>query len=112
MSSEILSHYLRKLDSHITKLKVEEREECRNKWSVDTATTSLFITKKNLKNPFKLYFEFTDPSNNLTLMRYFPGNNPFNLFDFSADIPNPATREKARTDDIYKKIYSPYNNRK
>ena len=48
----------------------------------------------------------------LTLMRYFPGHNPFNLFDFSAAIPNPATREKARTDDIYKKRYNSYNNRK
>ena len=112
VSSEILSYYLRSLDTYLTTLKVEERDECRNKWSIDTATTFIFITKKNLKNPFKLYFEFTDPSNNLTLMRYFPGHNPFNLFDFSAAIPNPATREKARTDDIYKKRYSPYNNRK
>ena len=68
--------------------------------------------KKNLKSPFKLFFEFTDPSNNLTLMRYFPGQNPFDLFDFSAAIPNPATREKAKADDLYKKRYNPYNNRK
>ena len=112
VSNEILTHYCRTLDNHIKTLKTEEMDDCRNKWSVDTANTSLFITKKNLKSPFKLYFEFTDPSNNLTLMRYFPGQNPFNLFDFSAAIPNPATREKAKTDEMYKKRYAPYNNRK
>ena len=77
VSSEILVLYLKKLDAHLRSLPTEARDECRNKWSVDTATTSLFITKKNLKSPFKIYFEFTDPSNNLTLMRFFPGHNPF-----------------------------------
>ena len=112
VSSTILGHYIRALDRHLSTLSTEARDECRNQWSVDTANTSLYITKKNLKSPFKLFFEFTDPSNNLTLMRYFPGQNPFNLFDFAETIPNPATREKARTDELYRKRYNPYNNRK
>jgi len=86
--------------------------DCRNKWSIDPDKISLFITKKNTKNTFRLYFEFTDPSNNLTLMRFFPGINPFTLFDFAANIPNPGKREKARTDNVYKKRYVPYNNRR
>merc|ERR1712074_74626 len=112
VSKDILVYYTRALDNHLRPLSTEARDECRKQWSVDTATTSLYITKKNQKSPFKLFFEFTDPTNNLTLMRYFPGQNPFDLFDFSEAIPNPATREKAKTDELYKKRYNPYNNRK
>ena len=72
---------------------------------------TLFITRKTAKNPFKIFYEFQDPSNNMTFMRYIPGLNPFDLFDFTQAIPNPGTREKAKVDEAYRKRYKPYKSR-
>ena len=32
-------------------------------------------------------------------------DDPFSGFDFKQDIPNPANRDKARTDEAYKYRY-------
>ena len=82
-------------------------EALRRKWEIDP-DLSLFITRKTAKNPFRIFFEFTDPSSNITLMRFCPGTDPFALFDFSLAIPNPATRDKAKTDANYAKRYKAY----
>ena len=82
-------------------------EALRRKWEIDP-DLSLFITRKTAKNPFRIFFEFTDPSSNITLMRFCPGIDPFVLFDFSLAIPNPATRDKAKTDANYAKRYKAY----
>ena len=65
-------------------------------------------TEKPPKTPLTIFFEFRDPTNNLTLMRYIPENNPFERFDFQQDIPNPGTRQKALSDAVYAKRYAAY----
>ena len=65
----------------------------------------MFITRKTSKNPFRVFFEFVDPSNNVTFMKFIPNSDPFTGFDFKQDIPNPANRDKAKTDEAYKYRY-------
>ena len=38
-------------------------------------------------------------------MKYIPNSDPFTGFDFKQDIPNPANRDKAKTDEAYKYRY-------
>ena len=78
------------------------------RWQLEIDKVSLFLTRKTSKNPFLIYFEFRDPSKNLTLMRYMTRHNPFARFDFTQEIPNPGTRQKALTDAMYKNRYATY----
>jgi hypothetical protein len=55
--------------------------------------------------PFATYWEFLDPTNNITYCTYTPGRNPFDNHDFKKDIPNPDTRKEAQTNPAYKKYY-------
>jgi hypothetical protein len=66
------------------------------RWQLDISKTSLFISRKTSKNPFSIFFEFRDPTNNLTLTRYLPDNNPFERFDFEKDIPTQALGKKPK----------------
>ena len=104
-TSALTSQLKRKVDDK--SLTAERSKELQAKWELDM-NNSLYINRRTSKNPFRIFFEFTDPTCNITLMRYNPGHNPFDLFDFSEAIPNPATREKAKIDDIYKKRYKAY----
>ena len=104
ISNKILSLYQQKLAKDAAHLDTTEKKILMKKWQVDSETT-LFISRKTSNNPFKVFFEFVDPTNNVTFMRYSHGTNPFAGFDFLKDIPNPATREKARTDEAYKHRY-------
>ena len=94
-----------KVDSN--EITTEESTTLREKWELDP-NFSLFINRRTSKNPFRIFFEFTDPTSNITLMRYCPGTNPFDHFDFSQAIPNPATRDKAKMDENYAKRYKAY----
>ena len=105
ISNNILVKYTQKLEHDISNLETSEQERLRAKWNADPDKTSLFITRKTSKNPFRVFFEFVDPSNNVTFMKYIPNSNPFAGFDFKLDIPNPANREKAQTDEAYKHRY-------
>ena len=105
ISRDILLHYTKKLEQDTKHLKAAEQTWLRLKWDSQPGNKSLFISRKTSKNPFRVFFEFVDPSNNVTFMRYVPGNSPFTLFDFKEDIPNPANRDKARTDEAYKFRY-------
>ena len=64
-----------------------EKSELNSKWSIDIDTHNMFISKRTRKKPFGIYFEFVDPANNLTIMKFVPGTNPFTGFDFQAEIP-------------------------
>ena len=110
ISSKILSLYSSKLNEQLRGMLEERRTELLRKWEADPNDT-LYITRKTAKNPFKLYFEFQDPSNNLTFMRYIPGVNPFEHFDFTQEIPNPGTREKAKVDVAFARRYKPYKSK-
>ena len=105
ISNDILVKYTQKLNHDISNLNESEKSRLRDKWSADPDKTSLFITRKTSKNPFRVFFEFVDPSNNVTFMKYIPNSNPFAGFDFKQDIPNPANRDKAQTDEAYKYRY-------
>ena len=110
LSSKILSHYSTRLSEQVRNVDEGKRTELLAKWEADPNET-LFITRKTAKNPFKIFYEFQDPSNNMTFMRYIPGLNPFDSFDFNQAIPNPGTREKAKVDEAYRKRYKPYKSR-
>ena len=58
---------------------------------------SIQVTQKERHKPFKLYYEFLCPSNNSTFMPYSMNMNPFSGYDFSQTIPNPVTRNHARS---------------
>jgi len=113
ISSKIKYMYTNRLNTQLKSLKdkneisTEDIDALRRKWEIDP-DLSLFITRKTAKNPFRIFFEFTDPSSNITLMRFCPGTDPFTLFDFSQAIPNPATRDKAKTDENYSKRYKAF----
>ena len=66
----------------------------------------MFISKRIGKKPFVIFFEFVDPSDNRTIMKFVPGTDPFSGFDFQAEIPNPYTRQVATTNADYKKRYT------
>ena len=104
VSNLILSLYQQKLSKDISQLEKTEKGKLQEKWQVDSENT-LFITRKTSKNPFKVFFEFVDPTNNVTFMRFSKGSNPFAGFDFLEAIPNPANRDKAKTDEVYKFRY-------
>ena len=76
ISSKIKYMYSNKLNTQLKSLKdnneisTEDFDALRRKWEVDP-DLSLFITRKTAKNPFRIFFEFTDPSSNITLIRYF-----------------------------------------
>ena len=103
--TELKSQLKSKEDSK--SITAERSKELLEKWDLDP-NNSLFINRRTSKNPFRIFFEFTDPTSNLTLMRYCPGTNPFTHFDFSQAIPNPATRDKAKMDENYAKRYKAY----
>ena len=102
-------NYVKELDEQTGRIQdKEESKIIQERWQLDIDKTSLFITRKTSKKTFLIYFDFRDPSNNLTLMRFMPGNNPFARFDFAQDIPNPGTRQKALTDAVFNKRYAAY----
>ena len=94
-----LSDQLKK-KTELNEITAQEATDLRKKWELDE-NMSLFINRRRAKNPFRIFFEFTDPSSNITIMRYCPGVDPFTLFDFTQAIPNPATRDKAKMDENY-----------
>ena len=55
------------------------------------------IQLKSKYKPFATYWEFLCPTNNITYNIYIPGMDPFDGFDFTKAIPNPATRKEAAT---------------
>ena len=65
----ILSLYQQKLSKDIAHLDETEKGKLQKKWHVDSETT-LFITRKTSRNLFKVFFEFVDPTNNVTFMRF------------------------------------------
>ena len=66
----------------------------------------MFISMRTGKKHFGIFFEFVDPSNNLTIMKFVPGTDPFSGLDFQAEIPNPYTRQVATTNADYKKRFT------
>ena len=108
ISSKILVLYENALQAQVGQIADPElRERTQTKWRLD-GDLSLYVTRKTTKSPFSIYFEFRDPTNNLTLMRYMSRDNPFDRFDFTEEIPNPGTRQKALSDAVYKKRYQAY----
>ena len=63
--------------------------------------TNMPVKMKTKFKPFPTFWEYLCPTNNTTYMAFVPGTNPFNYYDFKADIPNPVTRKHAITDPIY-----------
>ena len=63
------------------------------------------VQLKSKYKPFATYWEFLCPTNNITYNVYIPGMDPFDKFDFTKAIPNPATRKEAATKPEYKKYY-------
>ena len=109
MSNRILLMYENELKDQLTKITDPvEKDTITKKWGLHPPDISLYITRKTTKNPFSIYFEFRDPTNNLTLMRYMSNCNPFERFNFREEIPNPGTRQKAMSDEVYKKRYLAY----
>ena len=66
----------------------------------------MYVSKRTRKKPSGIFFEFVEPSNNLTVMKYVPPTNPFAAFNFTEEIPNPCTRHVATTNADYTKRYS------
>ena len=67
--------------------------------------TAMPVQLKAKYKPFATYWEFLDPTNNITYCTYTPGRNPFDNHDFTKDIPNKETRKEAQTNPAYKKYY-------
>ena len=63
----------------------------RYKELTEEQVTSMPVQLKVKYKPFATYWEFLDPSNNITYCTYTPGMDPFGDHDFSKDIPNPET---------------------
>ena len=59
-------------------------------------------SKVSVKGETHVVLEFIDPCDNTAQMYFKPGSDPFEKHDFSRDIPNPITRNKAETDSKYK----------
>ena len=109
ISTKVMLMYERELKDQLAKITDPvEKETLKKKWQIYPGDVSLYITRKTTKNPFSIYFEFRDPTNNLTLMRYMSNCNPFERFNFREEIPNPGTRQKAKSDEVYKKRYLAY----
>ena len=68
---------------------------------------SLQCVPKTKNRPFKLFYEFQDPSNGTTFCHYDLVTDPFKDHDFSNDIPNPITRKHAMADVNYQKVFQP-----
>ena len=68
---------------------------------------NLQVALKTKYRPFKVYFEFLDPSNGTTFCHYNNQSNPFDEHDFTEAIPNPLTRKHAMTDPGYKQVFQP-----
>ena len=77
----IMTLYYKKMKLNLEKLSEEENKRLTDKWSHEPGHT-LFISRKTSKNPFRVFFEFVDPSNNVTFMRYVPDMDPFTEFNF------------------------------
>jgi hypothetical protein len=60
------------------------------------------VQLKTKHRPFATYWEFLDPTNNTTYNAFMPGSNPFEHHDFQDPIPNPTTKNEARTKPEYK----------
>ena len=69
--------------------------------------SSMQYTPKTKKRPFKLYYEFQNPSNVTTFCYYDLIGDPFKDHDFTMDVPNPITRTHAMADPNYKKVFAP-----
>jgi hypothetical protein len=109
MSNRILLMYENELKDQLTKITDPgEKDAIEKKWTIHIPDISLYITRKTTKKTFSIYFEFRDPTNNLTLMRYMSNCNPFERFNFREEIPNPGTIQKAISDAVYKKRYLAY----
>ena len=65
------------------------------------------IQMKTKRKPFATYWEFLCPTNNTTFMVYTPSTNPFNEYDFTANVANPLTRRHATSDPKYADRYPP-----
>ena len=57
--------------------------------------------KVSYKGDMHILLDFLDPCDGVTQMYFKPGTNPFEKHDFSKDIPNPTTRNRAETDAKY-----------
>ena len=68
---------------------------------------SIQLGPKTKNRPFKLFYEFQDPSNGTTFCTYDLVTDPFKDHDFSQEIPNPITRKHALSDPNYKKVFEP-----
>ena len=68
---------------------------------------NLQVALKTKYRPFKVYFEFLDPSNGTTFCHYNNQSNPFDEHDFTEATPNPLTRKHAMTDPGYKQVFQP-----
>lgn len=72
-----------------------------------TEIEAIQVSQKERHKPFKVYYEFLCPSNNITFMPYSLNSNPFAEYDFSQHIPNPVTRKHALSDKSYEKRFPP-----
>ena len=59
-------------------------------------TAAMPIQLKSKHKPFATYCEFLCLTNNITYNVYIPGMDPFDKFDFTKPIHNPATKPEYR----------------
>ena len=68
---------------------------------------SIQLGPKTKSRPFKLYYEFLDPSNGTTFCTYDLVTDPFKDHDFTQKMANPITRKHALSDPVYNKVFEP-----
>ena len=54
-----------------------------------------------IKGVVNIFIEFTDPCDRVSKLAFYQGISPFINHDFNQDIPNPNTREHAKSDKSY-----------
>ena len=61
-------------------------------------------SQKFIKGKVHVLFDFIDPCDRVASLLWYQDHDPFEHHDFSQEIPNPRTREKASTNNEYAKL--------
>ena len=69
--------------------------------SLEAFKRAIFLDEKYVweKGTLKMWIEFTDPTNCVSILSYSFGSDPFSGFELTNSIPNPNFREKHPGDE-------------
>ena len=71
----------------------------------DEQMMNMPVNLKTKYKPIATFWEYLCPTNNITYNVYMPVMDPFDGYNFTAEIPNPVTRKAALTAPAYTKYY-------